>query len=177
MVPMASADSEGVVIYLGRLGQSLFPSFQIGFVVAPENIITESKNYLQLLDRQGDLIQKQILSELISEGEIHRLIKKNSIVYKQRRDFLCQCLETHFKPFATWNVPDGGLAIWVQFNTKISLVQLAKKAKTYNLFIPKTILYQNKNVCAIRLGFGHLNESEIEQVILLLKQSFEAVMR
>lgn len=177
MVPMASADSEGVVIYLGRLGQSLFPSFQIGFVVAPENIITESKNYLQLLDRQGDLIQKQILSELISEGEIHRLIKKNSIVYKQRRDFLCQCLETHFKPFATWNVPDGGLAIWVQFNTKISLIQLAKKAKTYNLFIPKTILYQNKNVCAIRLGFGHLNENEIEHVILLLKQSFEAVTR
>jgi hypothetical protein len=30
------------------------------------------------------------------------------------------------------------------------------------LFLPKTILYQDKDTCAIRLGFGHLNEEEIE---------------
>ncbi|WP_338732470.1 PLP-dependent aminotransferase family protein [Mangrovimonas cancribranchiae] len=94
MQPMASSDAHGMVIYLGKLGQSLFPSFQIGFVVAPEYIINEAKNYLQILDKQGDLIQKQMLSELIAEGEIHRLIKKNSTVYKQRLDYLCDCLKS-----------------------------------------------------------------------------------
>jgi GntR family transcriptional regulator/MocR family aminotransferase len=39
-----------------------------------------------MLDRQGDLTQEQMLSELIYEGEIHRLLK-NILVYKQRRDF------------------------------------------------------------------------------------------
>jgi GntR family transcriptional regulator/MocR family aminotransferase len=29
-----------------------------------------------MLDRQGDLTQEQMLSELIYEGEIHRLLKK-----------------------------------------------------------------------------------------------------
>jgi GntR family transcriptional regulator/MocR family aminotransferase len=38
-----------------------------------------------------------MLSELIYEGEIHRLLKKNILVYKQRRDFLYQCLEENFK--------------------------------------------------------------------------------
>jgi GntR family transcriptional regulator/MocR family aminotransferase len=176
MVPMASADGQGVVIYLGRLGQSFFPSFQIGFVVAPENIINEAKNYLQILDKQGDLIQKQILAELISEGEIHRLIKKNITVYKQRRDYLCTCLNTHFHEHATWKVPVGGLAVWLCFEPKISLVKLAEKAKTHDLFLPKTILYQNKNICALRLGFGHLNANEIEIVIKILKTSFDEVM-
>ncbi|HIC30426.1 MAG TPA: PLP-dependent aminotransferase family protein [Flavobacteriaceae bacterium] len=175
MVPMASADAHGVVIYLGRLGQSFFPSFQIGFVIAPQNIINEANNYLQILDRQGDLIQKQMLTELIKEGEIHRLVKKNITIYKQRRDYLSKCLTIHFKDEATWKIPDGGLAIWLEFNTKISLFQLAEKAKTYNLFLPKTILYQNKAICAIRLGFGHLNEEEIETVVKILKQSFDAV--
>ena len=175
MVPMASADAHGVVIYLGRLGQSFFPSFQIGFVIAPQNIINEANNYLQILDRQGDLIQKQMLTELIKEGEIHRLVKKNITIYKQRRDYLSKCLTAHFKDEATWKIPDGGLAIWLEFNTKISLFQLAEKAKTYNLFLPKTILYQNKAICAIRLGFGHLNEEEIETVVEVLKQSFDAV--
>jgi GntR family transcriptional regulator/MocR family aminotransferase len=36
---------------LGKLGQSF--SFQTGFVVAPENLISEAKNYLQMLDRQA----------------------------------------------------------------------------------------------------------------------------
>ena len=31
--------------------------------------------------KQGDLIQEQMLSELIYEGEIHRLIKKNILIY------------------------------------------------------------------------------------------------
>lgn len=51
MQPMATADTNGMVIYLGKLGQSLFPSFQTGFVVAPENLISEAQNYLQLIDR------------------------------------------------------------------------------------------------------------------------------
>ena len=176
MVPMASADGQGVVIYLGRLGQSFFPSFQIGFVVAPENIINEAKNYLQILDKQGDLIQKQILTELISEGEIHRLIKKNITIYKQRRDYLCACLNVYFKDYATWQVPTGGLAVWLNFESRIPLIKLAEKAKAHDLFLPKTILYQNKNLCAIRLGFGHLNEDEIESVIKILKVSFNEVV-
>jgi len=159
------------------LGQSFFPSFQVGFVVAPENIINEAKNYLQILDKQGDLIQKQILTELISEGEIHRLIKKNIIVYKQRRDYLCTCLNKSFKNHATWEVPAGGLAVWLCFEPSISLIKLAEKAKIHNLFLPKTILYQDKNICAMRLGFGHLNEDEIENIIKILKQSFQEIMQ
>ncbi|QOD60091.1 PLP-dependent aminotransferase family protein [Polaribacter haliotis] len=175
MLPMASADVNGMVIYLGKLGQSLFPSFQTGFVIAPKNLISEANNYLQLLDKQGDLIQKQMLSELINEGEIYRLMKKNVVVYKQRRDCLCDLLKIHFTEIATWKIPSGGLAIWLEFQPKISLVQLTEEAEKIDLFIPKTILYQDKNTCAIRFGFGHLNEEEIASVIKKLKKAHRKV--
>ena len=175
MLPLASADADGMVIYLGKLGQSLFPSFQTGFVVAPENLITEAKNYLQLLDKQGDLIQEQILAELIYEGEIHRLLKKNIVIYKQRRDCLCKYLLEHFKEDIKWEIPSGGLAIWLQFPSNISLVKLAEQAEKNDLFLPKTILYQDRDTCAIRFGFGHLNEEEIEQVIKKLKKAYDVV--
>lgn len=177
MLPLASSDSTGMVIYLGKFGQSLFPSFQTGFVVAPENLISEAKNYLQLLDRQGDLIQEQLLSELIHEGEIYRLMKKNSVVYKKRQDAFCKQLEIHFKNILSWEKPAGGLSIWLQFQTKISLLQLAEEAEKQDLFIPKTILYQDKNTCAIRFGFGHLNEEEIEIVVKKLKDAYELVLK
>ena len=175
MLPMASSDANGNVIYLGKLGQSLFPSFQTGFVVAPYNLIVEAKNYLKMLDRQGDVIQEQMLSELIYEGEIHRLIKKNTIQYKQRRDFLCEMLSKYFKKEIQWTKPSGGLAIWLQFEPKFSLVKLAEVAEKNDLFLPKTILYQNKSTCAIRFGFGHLNDEELEIVVKKLKLSYDLV--
>ena len=175
MLPMATADTNGMVIYLGKLGQSLFPSFQTGFVVAPENLISEAKNYLQLLDKQGDLIQEQMLSELINEGEIYRLMKKNIVVYKQRRDCLCLLLQEHFSEISQWKIPAGGLAIWLEFKQQVSLVKLAKEAEKNDLFLPKTILYQDKNTCALRFGFGHLEKEEIEIVIQKLKNAYSKV--
>lgn len=176
MLPMASANTNGMVIYLGKLGQSLFPSFHTGFVVAPENFIQEAKNYLQLLDKQGDLIQEQMLSELISEGEIYRLKKKNIVTYKQRRDSLCYYLKYYFEGIITWETPLGGLAMWLQFVETISLVKLAEEAEKLDLFLPKTILYQDKTTCAIRFGFGHLNEDEIEIVIKKLKSAYDKTL-
>ncbi|MFC4738619.1 PLP-dependent aminotransferase family protein [Flavobacterium ponti] len=177
MLPMASSDANGNVIYLGKLGQSLFPSFQTGFVVAPYNLIVEAKNYLKMLDRQGDVVQEQMLSELIYEGEIHRLIKKNTIQYKQRRDFLCEMLSKYFKKGVQWTKPSGGLAIWLQFEPKFSLVKLAEVTEKNDLQLPKTILYQNKNICAIRFGFGHLNEEELEIVVKKLKLAYDLVTK
>jgi GntR family transcriptional regulator/MocR family aminotransferase len=40
--------------------------------------------------------------------------------------------------------------------------------------LPKTILYQDKDTCAIRLGFGHLNKEEIEIVVKKkMKQAYD----
>ena len=176
MLPMASSDANGVIIYLGKLGQSLFPSFQTGFVIAPENLISEAKNYLKLLDRQGDLIQEQMLSELIYEGEIHRLIKKNIIIYRQRRDFLCECLSENFKQHVFWEKPSGGLALWLCFEPKLSLVKLAEQAQIQDVFLPKTILYQDTKTCSIRFGFGDLNKDDIEIIVKKLREAYYLVL-
>jgi GntR family transcriptional regulator/MocR family aminotransferase len=176
MRPMATSDTNGMVIYLGKFGQSLFPNFQTGFVIAPENLISEANNYLQLLDKQGDLIQEQMLSELINEGEIYRLMKKNIVIYKQRRDDVCKLLTAYFINIAHWEIPDGGLAIWLQFQPQISLVKLAEEAEKNDLFLPKRVLYQNKSTCAIRFGFGDLDTEEITVVLKKLKNAYDKVL-
>lgn len=176
MLPMSTADTNGMVIYLGKIGQSLFPSFQSGFVVAPENLIAEAHNYLTLLDEQGDVIQEQMLSELIAEGEIYRLLKKNIVTYKRRRDVLCELLRSHFKDTIAFEKPTGGLAIWIQFVKEIPLVKLANESEALDVFLPKTILYQDKDICAMRFGFGHLDEMELKIVVSRLKQAYDIIM-
>lgn len=176
MMPMASADTNGMIIYLGRFGQSLLPAFQTGFVVAPENLIKAAKNYRQMIDKQGDLVLEQVLADMIHEGEIHRLLKKSIVVYKQRRDLFCKQLELVFGNKISWQKPLGGLAIWIQFNPTISLTKFAEEALKIDLTIPKNILYQDKQNCAIRLGFGHLNDEEIVLLISKLKEAYDSTL-
>jgi GntR family transcriptional regulator/MocR family aminotransferase len=59
--------------------------------------------------------------------------KKNILVYKQRRIFYTNVLKKILKMLSVLK-PTGGLAIWLQFNTVISLVQLSEQALRYDFF-------------------------------------------
>ena len=94
---------------------------------------------------------------------------------RRRRDYVCECLKKYFYDTVYFKKPSGGLAIWITFQPSISLLQLAEEASKLDLFLPKTILYQDKKTCAIRLGFGHLNEEEIEIVISKLQLAYTVI--
>ena len=168
IMPLASADTNGMVIYIGSFGKSLVPTFSTGFVVAPQNFIAEMKKYLGILDRRGDMIMEQVLGEMIAEGDIHRHLKKSLKVYRERRNHCCALLAKHLGHQISYNVPTGGLAVWLEWNSPGSLLKLANDCQKHDLFIPKNILYQNKKTTAIRLGFGHLTIEEMEKSLEIL---------
>lgn len=170
VLPMASADTDGMVIYVGSFGKSLAPGFRTGFIVAPENLMIEMRKYLGIIDRQGDILMEQALGEMIEEGEIHRHLKKSLKVYQERRDLFASTLKTHFSEEINVTIPSGGLAFWLEWKQPINLMKLATNCQKEDLFIPKTLLYQNKNTTAMRLGFGHLNEVEIESSLEILRK-------
>lgn len=174
--PLATEDKQGSVIYLGKIGQVLFPAFETGFIVAPENLIAEAKNYYKMIDLQGDLIKEQILAELIHQGEIHRQTNKKMLVYKERRNEMVATLKKEFGNLITFHTPTGGLALFIQFKKHISLGALAKQLKIYNIALPKHLLYQTKSICAIRLGFGHLTIDEIDYTVKNLKKAYEEIL-
>ncbi|MDR2223920.1 MAG: PLP-dependent aminotransferase family protein [Flavobacteriaceae bacterium] len=168
MLPLASVDTSGMVIYVGSFGKSLAPGFRTGFVVAPTNVIEEMSKYLHLIDNQSDLVMEQVLGELIEEGEIERYRKKSLKIYKERLKLFSHYLESSFNSSITFEKPTGGLALWVKWKQPINLMQLKINCAKEDLFIPKTLLYQNKELTAMRLGFGHLNVEEMEQSIDIL---------
>lgn len=175
-LPMASADTHGLIIYIGTFGQVLFPSFETGFIVAPANFINEAKNYSNMIDPQNDVIKEQIIAEMIHEGEIHRQVKKMALLYKERRNTMCALLNEHFGSLITYHKPNGGLALFIEFKKHISLVKLAAIMHQNHVTLPKNILYQTKNTCGIRLGFGHLNNNEMIYVIETLKKAYNTVI-
>jgi len=173
ILPLASADTNGMVIYIGSFGKSLVPGFRTGFIVAPENLMTEMRKYLGIIDRQGDVLMEHVLGEMIAEGEINRYLKKSLKIYQERRDYFVSLLEQNLEEYIDFQKPSGGLAVWMKWKIPVNLMQLSRNCAQNNLFIPKTLLYQNKNITAMRLGFGNLNLYEMDKSIEILSENIK----
>ena len=173
ILPLASADQNGMVVYIGTFGRSLPPGFRSGFICAPAEVIVEMKKHLALLDPQGDLIMEQVLGELIEEGTITRELKKAKKIYQDRRNHFCQALTETFQEQVKFTQPSGGLAVWTAWQGPINLWEVRKKAITNDLFLSQTLLYQSRHLTAMRLGFGHLTKEEMDTSLALLKKAME----
>jgi GntR family transcriptional regulator/MocR family aminotransferase len=174
VLPLASADTTGRVIYLGSFGKWLAPAFSIGFVLAPQPLILEMEKYNGLIDRQGDPIMSQVLAEMISEGDIHRHLKKSLQVYKQRRNTASSLLSTYFDKSVSFREPNGGLAFWLVFQPEVSLYQLSNRCKKNGLIIPKYLMYRNKEINALRFGFAHFNEAEMQESLQIMQTELQS---
>lgn len=163
LLPLAGADTSGMVIYVGSFGKSLAPGFRTGFIVAPDNLMREMRKYLGIIDRQGDILMEQALGEMIEEGVIHRHLKKSLKIYQERRDSMGTLLAENLAEFLHFEKPNGGLAFWLTWKKPINLLKLSQQCAKSNLFVPKTLLYQTKNITGMRLGFGSLNEEEMRE--------------
>lgn len=64
MLPMASLDEHGSVIYIGTLTKTFAPAVRVGFMVAPENFINFAAGLRRTMDWQGDPLMEVALLEL-----------------------------------------------------------------------------------------------------------------
>lgn len=168
VLPLASADASGMVVYVGSFCKAIAPGLRSGYIVAPQNFIAELAKLRRIIDRQGDLMMEQALGELLNEGEIQRHLKKAQKVYHERRDLLCGILNSEFQEDVSFSKPPGGLAVWTEWKTNINLMKVSKECLKSNLHLPLTLLFQTGKLSAIRLGFGNLNELEIKESMEIL---------
>ena len=171
ILPLASADEEGMVAYIGSISKSIAPAFRIGFVVGPKNLINSLAELRRIIDRQGDLVLEKAVAVLFEEGEIRRHLRKVLQIYQQRRDVFCELLKQELGNIVSFDIPEGGLAVWTRFNESVCVEQLAERAERAGLLISNGLSYNppSYNLNATRLGFASSNEAELDQAISILK--------
>jgi len=174
-LPLASADSSGMVVYIGSFCKALAPGLRSGYIVAPENFIAELAKLRRIVDRQGDLMMEQALGELLHEGEIQRHLKKAQKVYHQRRDQFCGLLQSEFNEYLNFEVPPGGLAVWTEWQKDVNLLRVSRECLRKELHLPQTLLFQTGKLSAVRMGFGNLNEQEIEKAMGILVEAVRLI--
>ncbi|GAA3511163.1 PLP-dependent aminotransferase family protein [Aquimarina addita] len=177
IMPLASIDINGSVVYIGSISKILAPGLRIGYLIASKDFITEAAESRKAIDKQGDHLMEITMSYMIKEGNLQRHSKKTLKIYKQRRDLFCYLLKERLGEYFDFEIPNGGMAIWVTLDKKYDWDQGRNVALDHNLYLHNPRRYHTgiMNDRAIRMGFSSLNETEIRQVITILENVFSSI--
>lgn len=173
ILPLASVDTSGHVIYVGSFCKIIAPAIRIGFLVAPVNLIEQATRLRKMVDRQGEQLMEEAMANLLRNGDIDRHMKKAGKIYHERRDMLCSLLASELGGRVEFRVPDGGFAVWGKFAGERSVRDISAAASKLGLAMADGEDYWHikpGRENGVRLGFASLNEKEMEEAVGILKR-------
>ena len=165
VLPLASSDEAGVVIYVGTLSKVLAPGLRIGYLVAPGGVIARITELRVSTNLQGDQAHECAVAELFEDGDLVRHVRRMRRMYRSRRDALVEALRKHLGPVVHVTPPAGGMALWARIDPGVDLDQWSERGVEHGVgFLPgRRYAFDGGPVHAIRLGFTPLDEQELDE--------------
>lgn len=176
ILPLASVDRCGMVVYIGSFSKTLSPAIRMGYIAAPNNLIEELSKIRQIIDAQGDPIMEQVVAEFINNGEIRRHMKKSLKAYKERRDFLAVLLKEKLTDVIEFKIPEGGLSIWAKFDKKVVVPELSDKLLKREIVLSKGLIHDlsaGRMLNSTRMGFAWMNLNEAEKAVDIMVETIK----
>jgi len=180
LLPLASGDRGGVVIYAGSLAKVLAPGLRLGFVVAPRPLLDRLAAERALVDRQGDLVLERAVAELVEEGELQRHVRRLRRVYQGRRDALCAALDRCLPGVLRYRRPAGGMALWAAAargrGADVETWRARALAEGLLFQTGRTFSFDGRPTPHLRLGFAVADEGELERAAAILARTVPAAI-
>jgi len=167
VLPLASADEAGVVVYVGTLSKILAPGLRIGFVVGPPPLVERLATIRAFADRQGDRAVERAVAELLEDGDVQRHARRARRIYAARRDALSEALGKHLGGVLAFAPPVGGMALWARVDDAVDVDAWAARALARGVaFYPgRRFAFDGRRRPFVRLGFAALTEKELAEAV------------
>lgn len=174
-LPLAHADTAGVVVYIGTLSKALAPGLRVGFLVASAAVLDRAARLRAGIDRQGDHVTERAVAELLADGEIDRHIARMHRVYAARGAVLAECVTRELAVETA--APEGGLALWVRSPTHAESLQAAAAARGVHFHIGSEYTFDGRSDPHLRLGFAQLDASELTRALSVMGEECRRLRR
>lgn len=175
---MQSIDTAGKVIYISTFSRTLAPSIRIAYMVLPADLTERFDRKFGGYASTVSRFEQQTLMRFISGGFLGRHLNRVKIIYRKRRDFLHQRLDS-------FHVPGGirihggysGLHLLVTLDNntaeKVMKRALLAKARIYSLSdyyygTAETIEKIPNRTRTLIFGFGGLDEEALGNALNIL---------
>jgi GntR family transcriptional regulator/MocR family aminotransferase len=173
VLPLASTDTSGNVVYVGTLSKVLAPGLRLGFVIAPRPLLDRLARERYFIDRQGDLALELAIAELIEDDELGRHVRKMRRIYHTRRDLLATLLARTFGDRLAFRIPSGGMALWSEVAPPLDPDRWVARALAQGVAFQagSSFSLTERPVAAVRFGFAACSEAELQLAVRRLHKA------
>lgn len=170
---LQSMDVGGRVIYISTFSKSIMPSLRIAYLVLPPRLLNAYRKTFLHYTSTVPRIDQQIVATFMQKGHFSRHLNRMRKLYRKKLECLTEALAP-YQAEVTVSGEQAGMHIVLTVDTERSentLVEQASKAGI-RVFAMQNydLLKQKSTLPKIVLGFGGLNETEIQQGIDQLMQ-------
>jgi GntR family transcriptional regulator/MocR family aminotransferase len=167
VLPMASADHAGVVVYLGTLSKILAPGLRVGYIVASPAVLRSVAAVRSLVDIQGDLATEAAIATLFEDGELQRHVARVRRVYANRREILAASLRRAFGAGVEFTLAGGGMALWVRMRMPVDVDVWARRSieRGVSWYPGRRYAFDGRSMPFARFSFAWLNERELPEAV------------
>jgi len=172
ILPLASADHKGYVLYIGSISKTLAPTVRLGYLIGSENFIWQAARLRQILEIRGDVLFEESVAHLFHNGDMQRHLRRSVKLYRKRRDDFCAILNACLGDLVTFTPPQGGMAVWTKFEPGYSVSDLAERLGSRGIYLNDGSIFRySDQVNGVRFGFASLNTNELQTFGRALKES------
>lgn len=172
-------DRNDSVIYWGTFSKSFTPALRMSYMVLPIELMEKLNGLTQILTCPSR-IDQWAMELFIEKGHWYRHIRKMRLVYRRKLERIIRCVERYMPGRAEVTSDHAGLHIELTLQASYGaekLIELAADAGVcvYGLQSPSLCGHNEKP--KIYLGFGGINDSDMERGIQLLSEAWSRVWR
>jgi 2-aminoadipate transaminase len=168
---MMGLDDRDAVIYVSAYTKLLGCGLRLGYGLAPEPVM-ESLRKIRFGGRASHLAALAVYEYLRNHREAYVAEVASSL--RGKRDAMLDALREHFPPVCSWNVPHGGMMIWVQLPDGADTLAVLPKAVAADVkYNPGPVFRARRDGNNyLRLTYSHNTPDEIRQGIGILADVF-----
>lgn len=168
--PLKAMDHYGNVLYVGSLSKTLSPGLRIGWVVGSESVINRLADLKMQSDYGSSTLSQLVAAEWLSSNSYDDHLEKVREQLSIRRKVALDVMAKYLSPFATWDIPKGGLFIWVKIKPEFKVKRLFEKALSNNILLNPGSIYAEKTGQFIRISYGYASLDEMKEGIFTLSE-------
>lgn len=176
--PVASFDSDGLVIFLGTFSKILSPGLRLGWVAAPPEILRRYVLVKQGADLHTSSLNQLLAARFMLECDLEGHIERIRSVYRARRDAMLAALDAHMPPGVRYTRPCGGLFLWMELPEGVDARQLLERCVACDVaFVPGGAFFADDgHDNTLRLNFSAMPEERIAEGVRRLGSVLEEVL-
>ena len=174
-----SMDHGDNVIYMYSFSLDMVPGIGVSFAVADRKLIRQFSNMISLRVANPDWASQMVMLQYMKSGVFAERLTDFRSICKSKRDRMCARLAGLAEQYGLeYNVPLGGVYIWVKLPEGMNSRKLLRQAQKRGLtFMPGYVFFPRKGMGSryFRLNFSYPTEEEIDRGMDLLEESIRVL--